>query len=63
MFAQLDRLGEPAPNAVVSVEYTSYAQSENLIADTRGVAVVKDQHGPGLVRVQGNVNDLKTNVG
>lgn len=59
----LDRLGNPAPEAVVSVEYTSYAQSENIIADTRGVAVVKDQHGPGLVRVQGDVNAIKTNVG
>ncbi len=59
----LDRLGDPAPQAVVSVDYLSYGESENVIADDRGVAVIQDKYGPGVVRVQGNVNDLKTQVG
>lgn len=58
----LDRAGDPAPGAVVAIEYMSYGQSENLIADDRGVALVKEQYGPGTVRVQGNVNDLKTPI-
>lgn len=58
----LDREGKPYPGAVVSVEYTSYAQSENLVADGRGIAVVADKYGPGSVRVQGNVNDLRSPV-
>jgi hypothetical protein len=56
----LDRLGDPAPEAVVSIDYLSYAESENLIADARGVVLVKEKFGPGTVRVQGNVNDLRT---
>ena len=56
----LDRLGNPAPEAVVSIDYLSYGESENLIADVNGRAVVKEKYGPGTVRVQGNVNDLRT---
>ncbi len=58
----LDRAGDPAPEAVVSIDYTSYAEAENLIANARGVALVQGKYGPGIVRVQGNVNDLKTDV-
>lgn len=58
----LDRLGDPAPEAVVSLDYLSYGESENVIADVRGVAVVKEKYGPGVVRVQGFVNDLRTQV-
>ncbi|MFZ5445716.1 MAG: hypothetical protein ACOZQL_37330 [Myxococcota bacterium] len=58
----LDRAGDPAPEAVVSIEYTSYGESENLIANAQGVALVKDKYGPGVVRVQGNVNDLRTDL-
>ena len=58
----LDRSGTPAPQAVVALDFLSYAENENLIADDRGVAVVKEKFGPGTVRVQGNVNDLRTQV-
>ena len=58
----LDRAGDPAPQAVVSLDYLSWSQSENLIADDRGLVLVKEKFGPGTVRVQGNVNDLRTQV-
>ena len=58
----LDRLGDPAPQAVVSIDYLSYSESENLIADLNGRALVTEKYGPGTVRVQGNVNDLRTQV-
>ena len=58
----LDRAGDPAPQAVVSIEYMSYGESENLIADRNGLAVLKEKYGPGTVRVQGNVNDLRTQI-
>ncbi|MDP2272026.1 MAG: hypothetical protein Q8N23_07535 [Archangium sp.] len=58
----LDRLGDPAPEAVVSIDYLSYAESENLIADVNGRAVIKEKYGPGTVRVQGVVNDLRTQI-
>ncbi|PZR16614.1 MAG: hypothetical protein DI536_05490 [Archangium gephyra] len=56
----LDREGKVAPGAVVTVEYTSVGESENVIANDRGVALVVDKHGPGVARVQGRVNDLRT---
>ena len=56
----LDRAGAPAPMAVVSVDYSSYGESENLIADAQGKVLVKERFGPGIVKVQGNVNDLRT---
>jgi hypothetical protein len=59
----LDRAGDPAPQAVVSTDYLSYAESENLIADHRGIVIVKEKFGPGTIRVQGIVNDLRTQVG
>jgi hypothetical protein len=59
----LDRAGDPAPMAVVAVEYTSYGESENLIADVNGKVLVQDKFGPGTVKVQGNVNDLRTQFG
>lgn len=58
----LDRIGDPAPMAVVEVEYTSLGESENVIADARGVALVVDK-GPGIVRLIGNVNDLRSPPG
>ncbi len=58
----LDRAGDPATQAVVSIDYLSYAESENLIADVNGRAVVSEKFGPGTVRVQGNVNDLRTQI-
>ena len=48
--------------ATTSLDYLSYSQSENLIASDRGVAVLKEKYGPGTVRVQGNVNDLRTQI-
>ncbi len=59
----LDRAGAPAPMAVVAVDYTSYGESENLIADANGKVIVHDKFGPGIVKVQGNVNDLRTQFG
>lgn len=56
----LDRAGDPVPEAVVTLEYLSYGETENAIADVRGVALVKEKFGPGVVRVQGVVNDLRT---
>lgn len=58
-----DRAGDPAPMAVVSVDYSSYGESENLIADVNGKVVIEDKYGPGVVKVQGNVNDLRTQFG
>lgn len=58
----LDRAGDPAPEAVIAIEYLSYGESENLIADGRGIALVQEKYGPGTVRVQGNVNDLRTPI-
>ena len=58
----LDRAGAPAPGAVIGLDFLSYSENENLIADERGVAVVKEKFGPGTIRVQGNVNDLRTQV-
>lgn len=59
----LDRFGDPSPQAIVSLDYLSYGESENLIADDFGKALVKEKYGPGVIRVQGNVNDLRTQVG
>lgn len=59
----LDRAGDPAPGAVVALDYLSYSESENLIADVNGRVVVKEKFGPGTIRVQGNVNDLRTQIG
>lgn len=59
----LDRRGDPAPAAVIALDYLSYAEkSETLIADSRGLAVLKEKYGPGTVRVQALVNDLRTQV-
>lgn len=58
----LDRAGAPAPMAVVEVEYLSYGESENLIADDRGIVVLKEKYGPGVVRLIANVNDLRSDV-
>ncbi|MFO0601290.1 MAG: hypothetical protein U0228_38625 [Myxococcaceae bacterium] len=58
----LDRAGMPAPMAVVEVEYLSYGESENLITDGRGIAVLKEQYGPGVVRLIANVNDLRSDA-
>jgi hypothetical protein len=58
----LDRLGDPAPQAVVALDYLSYGEAENLIANDRGVVLVKEKFGPGSIRVQGNVNDLRTQI-
>lgn len=58
----LDRGGDPAPEAVVALDYLSYGESENLVADSRGVALVKEKFGPGTIRVQGFVNDIPTQI-
>jgi len=59
----LDRIGDPAPQAIVEVEYTSLVgENENVITDGRGVALVADK-GPGIVRLIANVNDLRSDVG
>jgi hypothetical protein len=56
----VDKAGAPVPQAVVALEYLSYGENENVIANERGVALVKEQYGPGVVRAQGFVNDLRT---
>ncbi len=56
----LDRLGKPAPEAVVALDYLSYGESENLITDVNGSALVKEKFGPGTVRVLGVAGDLRT---
>jgi hypothetical protein len=58
----LDRAQMPAPGAVVEVEYLSYGESENLIADAQGKAILKEKFGPGVVRLIANVNDLRSDV-
>lgn len=58
----LDRAGDPSPQAVIEVEYLSYGESENLITDGRGIAILTDKHGPGVVRLIANVNDLRSDV-
>ncbi|MBL8910255.1 MAG: hypothetical protein JNM17_06085 [Archangium sp.] len=58
----LDRAGMPSPDAVVEVEYLSYGESENLITDGRGIALLTDKYGPGVVRLIANVNDLRSDV-
>lgn len=58
----LDRAGGPAQDAVVEVEYLSYGESENLITDAQGKAILQEKYGPGVVRLIANLNDLRSDV-
>lgn len=53
-----DRLGNPAPGAIVNVNYLSYDASEDVVANGSGVVTIGEKYGPGVVRVQAIVNDL-----
>lgn len=59
----IDRAGDPAPGAFLTVDYLGFGESELLTADHRGVVLVKHRTGFGTVRVQGSVNDLTTQFG
>lgn len=58
----LDRADKVVPQATVTVDYTSYGETENVITNERGIALVEDKFGPGVARIQGVVNDLRTEV-
>lgn len=56
----VNRDNDVVPQAVVTVDYTSYGESENVIANDRGVALIEDKYGPGVARIQANVSGLKS---
>ena len=58
----LDRGGSPYPEAIVSVTYVGTGEQENLVADARGIAILTDKHGPGVVRVFGDVGGFRSDV-
>jgi hypothetical protein len=58
----VNAMGEVVPDAVVSIEYTSYGESANLIADARGVVLVQDLHGPGIVKVVSTAGSLRSDA-
>ncbi len=58
-----DRAGDPAPGAIVTLDYLGYDESEVLTTDARGILRVGHTRGVGVVRVQGSVNDLDTQFG
>jgi|GEM_PF-6663540 hypothetical protein len=58
----LNEMGEPVPEAVVAIEYTSYGESANLITDARGLVLVEDLHGPGTVKVSATSGSLRSGV-
>lgn len=58
-----DRAGDPAPGALLTIDYLGYGESEVLPADGRGVLRVGNKFGVGTVRVRGTVNDLDTQFG
>jgi hypothetical protein len=55
----LDRAGAPVGGAGVVVTYLGTNEEVTLTTNGSGVAVVTDK-GPGIVRVQGQFNDLRT---
>lgn len=55
----LDRSGAPQSNAGVVVTYVTAGEEVVLATNGNGVAIVLDK-GPGIVRVQGQINDLRT---
>lgn len=54
----LDPTGQPASYAFVNVQYLAYDVAEDLKTDGRGMTAIADKYGPGVVRVQGQLNDL-----
>lgn len=58
-----DRAGDPAPGALLTIDYLGYGESEVVPADGRGVLRVGNKYGVGTVRVRGTVNDLDTQFG
>jgi hypothetical protein len=56
----LGKAGAPAPAATVSATWLSYDISDSYVTDARGVAVLKAQFGPGIVRVRASLNDLSS---
>jgi hypothetical protein len=59
----LDRDGEPAAGATLTVDYLDTGDSDVLTADHRGVVVVKHPTGVGTARVQGQLNSQRTPFG
>jgi hypothetical protein len=56
-----DKAGLPAPDATVTAVFLSYDNiTQSFITNARGVAVLKAQFGPGVVRITGSLNDLTT---
>ncbi|MEW5737741.1 MAG: hypothetical protein AB1938_02385 [Myxococcota bacterium] len=55
----LDKSGMPQYNAGVVVTYLATNEEVVLTTDGDGVVIVTDK-GPGIVRVQGQFNDLRT---
>ena len=58
----LDRGGSPLANAGVVATYVSIGEEEVFTTGGDGVAIITDK-GPGIVRVQGQYNDLASPVG
>jgi hypothetical protein len=57
----LDKSGQPQPGAGVVAIWLSTGEEVVLETNGSGVALVPDK-GPGVVRVQGQFNDLTTEV-
>ena len=62
----LDKTGAAVPGATLTLDYTSAAASDSIndvvLTDGRGIGLVTDQAGPGIVRVQGKLNDLSSDI-
>lgn len=54
----LDNAGEPFANALLVAQWPD-ATSETLVANASGVVTLED-HGPGVVNIQGNYNGFIT---
>lgn len=57
----LDKGGMPQAGAGVVATYLSINEEQVFETNGNGVAVVTDK-GPGIVRVQGQFNDLRTDI-
>lgn len=57
----LDKSGVPLNNAGVVATYTSLGEEDVITTGGDGVAIVTDR-GPGVVRVQGQFNDLRSPI-
>lgn len=54
----VDADGNPAPEAVVVTEYTSYDETERIAVNERGVALIGEKFGPGVVRIHGQGSNV-----